>query len=94
MQTMLAELMEDSVVSDAEVLSINHNLNYAQAASFVRAQTDYLVLELSFYDIPLVLRPDATGDDVCAFLCSMGGSDISESQFEDIEAGIQALHRT
>jgi hypothetical protein len=92
MQKMLAELMEDSMVSDAEVLSLN--LNYAQAASFVRAQTDYPVLELSFYDIPLVLRPDATGDDVCAFLCSMGGSDISESQFEEIEAGIQALHRT
>jgi hypothetical protein len=89
---MLAELMEDSMVSDAEVLSLN--LNYAQAASFVRAQTDYPVLELSFYDIPLVLRPDATGDDVCAFLCSLGGSHISESQFEEIEAGIQALHRT
>ena len=94
MQKMLAELMEDSMVSDAEVLSLNHNLNYAQAASFVRAQTDYPVLELSFYDIPLVLRPDATGDDVCAFLCSLGGSDISEAQFEEIEEGIRVLHRT
>ena len=86
MDKMFDKFAELYKVFDVEMASIEYNVSYIGAEAFALNQGKYKILkDLLGYDVPIVIRDDATVDDVVEFLLENGYMEITEDEYQQIE---------